>query len=149
MKQNRLKVIILVVAIIAAIAVIVKVTTSKPEADEKKSYADKQENGTVINTSKKLSEVKKYNGLEFTNIKFSHTESVTSLNAEVKNTTTSNIPAQLVNINVIDREGNIMTSFVGEINELEPGETTTIDSGIAANYVDAYNIEFASPEKKI
>lgn len=147
MNQKRLKVIILVIAIVVAIAIIVKVTSSDPKVEETTSYADKQENGTVINTSKKLSEVKQYNGLEFTNIKFSHTESVTSLNAEVKNTTSSSIPAQLVDINVIDKNGNIMTSFVGEINELEPGETTTIDSGIAANYVDAYNIEFASPKK--
>ena len=147
MNQKRIRLIIVIIAIIAIIAIIVKLTSSDKK-EEKPTYADKQENGTVVNTSKKLAETKSYNGLEFTNIKFSHTESVTSLNAEVKNTTTNKMEAQLVDINVLDKDGNVMTSFVGEINELEPGETTTIDSGIAANYVNAYDIEFVSPVKK-
>lgn len=147
MDQKKIRLVIVIIAIIAVIAIIVKLASPKQQ-EEKQTYADKQENGTVVNTSKKLSETKTYNGLEFTNIKFSHTESVTSLNAEVKNTTSNTTPAQLVDINVLDKNGNIMTSFVGEINKLEPGETTTIDSGIAANYVNAYDIEFASPKKK-
>lgn len=147
MDQKKIRLVIVIIAIIAVIAIIVKLVSPKQQ-EEKQTYADKQENGTVVNTSKKLSETKTYNGLEFTNIKFSHTESVTSLNAEVKNTTSNTTPAQLVDINVLDKDGNIMTSFVGEINKLEPGETTTIDSGIAANYVNAYDIEFASPKKK-
>ncbi len=147
MNQKTIRLVVVIIAIIAIIAVIVKVTSPNKQ-EEKQTYADKQENGIVVNTSKKLAETKTFNGLEFTNIKFSHTESVTSLNAEVKNTTASIIPAQLVDINVLDKDGKIMTSFVGEINKLEPGETTTIDSGIAANYVNAYDIEFAKPAKK-
>ena len=147
MNPKRIRLIVVIIAIIAIIGIIVKLASPKKQ-EEKPNYADKQENGTVVNTSKKLSETKTYKGLEFTNIKFSHTESVTSLNAQVKNTTTNKIPAQLVDINVLDKDGNVMTSFVGEINELEPGETTTIDSGIAANYVNAYDIEFVSPVKK-
>lgn len=144
MNPKRIKLVILAIAIIAITAVIVKVTFQKP-IEEKQNYADRQENGTILNTSKKLSETKQYNGLEFSNIKLSHIESLTRLDAEVKNITSNTIPAQLININIMDKDGNVMASFGGEINELEPGETTTIYLGIAANYVNAYDIEFVSP----
>lgn len=145
--MNQKRLVVLVIAIIVIIAIIVKLTLPK-QVEEKTTYADRQENGVVVNISKKLSETKQFNGLEFTNIKFSHTESVTSLKAEVKNVTSNAIPAQLIDINVLDKDNNKMTSFVGEINELEPGETTTIDSNIAANYVEAYDIEFSVPTVK-
>ncbi len=148
MKNKRL--IILVAIVVIILIIIVKVASSKDNNNEttKKSYAQLQEDGTMVNTSQKLAENKTYNGLEFTNIKFTNSSSATYLNADVKNTTQNSTKAQVVDVNILDEQGNVIATFVGQISALEPGESTIINSGITGNYVDAYNIEFVKPAAK-
>lgn len=144
MKQKKIMIIaVALIIIIAIIAVIVAVSSPEEESEE---YVEVLEDGTKVNTSEKLSETKTYNGLEFTNIKFTNSSSVTNLSASVTNTTTENMDSQLIGINVLDESGNVITSFTGTVEALEAGETTTINAGIAANYANAYNIEIVDPE---
>ncbi len=147
MNKKTSRLIIIALIVIAIIFVIVKITSPKEDEDKQESYISRQSNGTIVNTSPKLAAKKEYKGLEFTNIKFALSESVTNLTATVKNTTSKAMETQIIDINVLDKDGTVMTTFVGQINGLEPGEETTINSGIAADYAGAYNVEFISPEE--
>lgn len=147
MKQKKC-ILIIVAIIVIAIIVIIAVNSALQEQGEEKqqNYIEDLGNGVIVNTSEKLSEVKTYNGLEFTNIEFTNSGSVTSLTADVKNITSTDIEEQVVEINVLDQAGNVLTAFKGIISDVKAGESTTINADIAANYVDAYNIEIVAPE---
>lgn len=144
MKQKNIKLLIVVVVVVIAIIAIV-VAVSSPK-NEKEEYVEELEDGTKVNTSEKLAETKTYNGLEFTNIKLSNSSSVTNLYAEVKNTTSNDMSEQLIDINILDKEGNIITTFGGTIAALKAGETTTLNAGIVSNYANAYDIEIVEPQ---
>ena len=85
MKQKSI-IVIIAIAVIAVIAVAVAVALSSSNTT-KEEYVEVLDDGTKVNTSEKLSETKTYNGLEFTNIKFTNASSATNLSADVKNTT--------------------------------------------------------------
>ncbi len=144
MKQKSI-IIIIAIAVIAVIAVAVAVALSSSNTT-KEEYVEVLDDGTKVNTSEKLSETKTYNGLEFTNIKFTNASSVTNLSADVKNTTSEEMKSQLVGVNVLDENKNVITSFKATIGSLKAGETTTINAGIAANYANAYDIEIVAPQ---
>lgn len=154
MKKKNIT-LIAIIAIVITIVVIV-VSSSKNDntiANESgneniEEYVQVLEDGTKVNTSEKLKETKNYEGLSFTNIKFTNNGSVTNLFAEVKNTTSKNMEKQKISINILDKEGNVLTSFIGTLGELKAGETTTLNAGIAANYSNAYNIEIVAPKEK-
>lgn len=143
MKQKRMIIVIIVTAIIGVtISLIIKLSVPK----YKEEYTTELEDGTKVNISSKLSEKKIYNGLEFTNIKFTKKTSVTNLSAEVKNTTSSDIEEQMININVLDKSGNILTTFQGELEAIETGKTIIFNAGIVGDYINAYDIEIVAFE---
>lgn len=145
MKQKKIIIAIIAIAVIVVVIAIATSNNSQEESDTEE-YVEVLGDGTKVNTSEKLAEAKTYNGLEITNLKFTNSSSVTNLSADVTNSTSNSIDSQLVDINVLDESGNIITSFKGTIEALEPGETTTLSAGIAANCADAYDIEFVTPE---
>ena len=52
--------------------------------------------------------------------------------------------SQVVRINVLDEQGNIITTYRGSVEALKAGETTTFNAAIAANYANAYDIEIVA-----
>ncbi len=142
MKQKQ---VIIIIAIAILLVVIIAVAVSLASKDTtKEEYVEVLEDGTKINTSEKLSQTKTYNGIEFTNIKFTNASSVTNLSADVKNTTSEDMESQVVRINVLDEQGNIITTYRGSVEALKAGETTTFNAAIAANYANAYDIEIVA-----
>lgn len=139
MDQKQKKILIIVLALVVVIAIIAAVVIFK--IGNKEPYVKVEEDGTRVNTSEKLAETKTYKGLEFSNIKFVNSSGVTNLSADVKNTTGNDMPAQSVKINVLDKSGNVITTFSGNIVPIKAGETTTLSAGILANYTNAYDIE--------
>ena len=142
MKQKQ---VIIIIAIAILLVVIIAVAVPLASKDTtKEEYVEVLEDGTKINTSEKLSQTKTYNGIEFTNIKFTNASSVTNLSADVKNTTSEDMESQVVRINVLDEQGNIITTYRGSVEALKAGETTTFNAAIAANYANAYDIEIVA-----
>ena len=143
MKQKQVIMIIIAAVIVVAI-IAIAVSLSSKGTTTKEEYVEVLEDGTKINTSEKLSQTKTYNGIEFSNIKFTNASSVTNLSADVKNTTSEDMGSQVVGINVLDEQGNVITTFKGSVESLKAGETTTFNAAIAANYANAYDIEIVA-----
>jgi hypothetical protein len=111
----------------------------------------KTEGETTVIEGKKLAETKNYKGLEVTNVKFKIDDTMTLLTADVYNSTSKDIEAQWININVLDENGKRITSLGGYIDEIKPGETTPIASSILSNGEDkkAYDIEITETREII
>lgn len=139
MNQKQKKILIIVLALVVVIAIIAAVVIFKGQ--NKEPYVRVEEDGTRVNTSEKLAEAKTYKGLEFSNIKFVNSSGVTNLTADVKNATENDMPAQSLNINVLDKSGNIITTFAGVVAAVRAGETTMLSAAIGGNYTNAYDIE--------
>lgn len=139
MNQKQKKAIIIVVALVVVIAIVAIVIVFSSKGKEE--YVKVEEDGTRVNTSEKLAQTKTCNGLEFSNIKFTNSSGVTNLYADVKNITENDMSAQTVNINVLDKDGNVITTLYGNVAAIKAGETTTLSAAIVANYTNAYDIE--------
>ena len=146
-KRVRLLVAIAIVAIII-IALIVK--GSRDDGGKTAVDSDDNNQETTVIEGRKLAEVKKYEGLEISNVKFEIDGTTTLLTADIRNGTSSNLDGQWININVLDKEGNRLTSIGGYIDAMEAGETIPLSSSILSNGKDtnAYDIEI-TPEREV
>lgn len=96
-------------------------------------------NGTSVNTSDKLSSVKKYNGLEISNIQLSKKGNTTQIVATVKNTTNGTIPFQMLKIKLVDKNNNEIKTVSCAVKELTAGESTQLSTSASFDYVNAYD----------
>lgn len=129
---------IFAIIIIAIIAIIVMVV-NKGKIEEKVGGTNNIDRGISVaeNGGKKtISDVKKYKGLEISNINLKVDDQMTSVTADVYNPTSSKIEEQDINIRVLDSSGNIVTEFTGIIDAIESGETRQLSSAIVATAED-------------
>lgn len=150
MKVNVKRVRLLVAVAIIAIIIIALIVKGNKDEEGKTAVDSNNSNGeTTVIEGRKLAEVKKYEGLEVSNVKFEIDGTTTLLTADIRNSTSSNIDGQWININVLDKEGNRLTSIGGYIDAMEAGETIPLSSSILSNGKDtnAYDIEI-TPERE-
>lgn len=110
--------------------------SQNPIANEEE-YITELDDGTKINTSKELNNTKKYKNLEITNIQYTEKDGMTVLLADVKNNGTTKHEAEIVKIDILDKNGNIITTVKPVIGDIEPGETIKLNANITGNVVDA------------
>ncbi len=151
MKNNKqLRLVILVAVIVIVIIALISKSLKKPE---QKQVAETNTNndGTTVIAGEKLAEVKSYKGLEVSNVKFEIDDKRTRLRADVYNGTDKEMEAQWININILDQEGNRITSIGGFIGKVKPGETTPISSSILSKSEDtkAYDIEITETREPV
>ena len=155
MKDKRILLLYAVIAIIIIWIVAINVNSNKNNTNQVNTSEGEQtttveeQNGLKVNKSEKMKENKKYKGLEFSNIQFVTNEekSTTEIYADITNTTKQDMNEQSININILDKDGNILNTFTGTIGELKAGETKTLTAAIAAVYDNAYNIEIVDAKK--
>lgn len=149
MKTNNRKVvyIILAIMVIFIIAIVIKIKGRERTIADKNTQDEPQV--TVIKTAK-LDETKIYQGLEISNIEFKIQDKTTIVKADVLNNTGADLKRTWVNIDVLDKEGNKVTSVGGCIDPVKAGETTPITSSILSNGKDlnAYDIEITPKQEK-
>lgn len=147
MKNSRGNATILIVLAIIVIVVVAIVIMS----GNKKENVAGNNNSTVIEDEiqKEIKEVKQFKGLEISNIKLKVDNEMMSVTADVYNPTSSRVEKQSININVLDGNGNKITSFTGIIDPVEPGAKRQISSAIVATPADrnATNIEITEIEQ--
>lgn len=79
--------------------------------------------------------------ITFSNIKKTYNEGITTINADVVNNT-KRVKNANVQINVIDKNGNKVTSMIQILENLTPGKKQVLSTGIMGNYTDKmYEIE--------
>ena len=144
-KEKRMILILLVILIIAIIIFAVNKNKKDENTAEGNNVVEEfvqvLEDGTRLNTSTKLNEMKKFEGLEFGNIQLTNSNGQSVLLADVKNTTQAETGLMLVNVTLIDKNGNELGTVGGIISPLKPGESKQFNTSMTIDYANAYDFK--------
>ena len=145
-KEKRMILILLVVLVIAVVIFVVSKNKkgNKENTEENKvveEFVQVLEDGTRLNTSTKLKEMKKFEGLEFGNIQLTNSNGQSVLLADVKNTTQAETGLMLVDVTLYDKNGNELGTVGGIISPLKPGESKQFNTSMTIDYANAYDFK--------
>lgn len=147
-KEEKVGIGILICIIILATVILI-VKNNKNENVEKGNIIEKEkfvtilEDGTKLNISSKLHETKDFEGMEIMNLQLTENNNTTLLLGEITNTSPNVQGGYLVNIVIIDEQGNEMTTIEAYIKELNPGQSTQLSSKTTLDYANAYDISIS------
>lgn len=149
MKENKRLLLIIGGAILLIIIIVLFTRGKKDEQTAVETNNIEQQN--MIIKGDKLAEVKSYKGLEVSNVQVKIQNSMTEITADVHNNTSQDMKEQWVNINVLDKEGNRITSMGGFVSDIKAGESTELYTTIPSNGAGdkAYNIEITEEREPI
>ena len=105
----------------------------------KEEFVQNLSDGSKLNTSKELQKTKKVDGLEFTNIQLREINGITTLLADVTNTTKTKVNTKVVSIDILDKTGNKITTVRGVIEDLEAGAKFQMNTSVTADVANAYD----------
>lgn len=150
MKINKVRVLVFSLIILVLISVltfsIVSFIKNRNTAPEYK-YVQIEEDGTKVNTSKKLAETKTIDGIEIKDITLKEKNTVTVLEAKAVNTNKEVKEGFTVNIEFVDDKGKTITKIIGYISTLQPGESTIITTQTTLDFANSYNINITKVEQ--
>ena len=112
-------------------------TTEEPIAEEE--FVDVLEDGTRINSSSSLHETKIFDGLEISDFQLTEKDNMTVLLGTITNNSSTAKGGYAVDIKVVDKDRNEMTTVVAYIKELQPGESTALNVSSTFDYANAYD----------
>ena len=96
-----------------------------------------------INKSEELQKTKKVNGLEISNIQLRETGGITTLLADVKNTTGAETEDKTVKVEILDKQGNVITRLLGPIDSIPSGGTVKLNVAVTADVANAYDFRIS------
>lgn len=95
------------------------------------------------NTNEGVIGDKEMSGLKFTNSSLVYDSNNSKLMTKVTNTTSEDIYVRVFNINVKDKDGNLIVSLLGYVGDVVPaGQSRDIESNVDMSLQNAYNIEY-------
>ena len=140
--ENRMILILLVVLVIAIILFVTSKNKSENKVEENKvveEFVQVLDDGTKLNVSSKLNQMKKFEGLEFGNIQLTNSNNQSVLLADVKNTSSTATKMMLVNVTLYDKNGNELGTVGGIIPSIQPGESKQFNTSMQIDYANAYD----------
>ena len=102
-------------------------------------FVDVLEDGTRINSSSSLHETKIFDGLEISDFQLTEKDNMTVLLGTITNNSSTAKGGYAVDITVVDKDRNEMTTVVAYIKELQPGENTILNVSSTFDYANAYD----------
>jgi len=146
-KSGKKALILIIIAgvIVVGIITLIKVfTDSQEEANNVQQQATEEfvevlEDGTKLNVSNKLEEVKTFEGMEITDIQITEKDNVTLLLGTVTNKSDKNQGGYPVEVVVLNKEGKEIKTVAAYIKELKPGESTQLSTSATSDYANAYD----------
>ena len=150
-KSEKRMILILLVVLIIAIVVfaISKNANKKNEGNENtveenntvEEFVQVLEDGTKLNTSEQLSKTKQVGNYKFENMQLTEQGSQTVLLADVTNTGSTTTDIQLVDVTLLDKNGNEIVTVGGIISPLQPGASTQFNSSMTLDYANTYDFK--------
>lgn len=151
MKKKEKRLILILIAILVVVLIIglfIKknrneengVQSQQNTATDEK-FVQVLEDGTKLNKSSKLNETKNVEGIEISNIQFTYKDGQTVLLADVTNNSGKAIDMTLLNIKLLDEQGNEIVTVGGIISPMQVGETTQLNASMTMDYANAYDVE--------
>ena len=149
MKKNEIIIVGVIVAVMLIILGIVianknNITQKDPEDTintTNEEFTNVQSDGTKINTSNKLAETKKIDGLEIGNITLTEKNGESYLRATVTNTTSQTKGNEMILLTIINKEGKTLTTINGYLDTIEEGETSILSIKTSADFANAYDFK--------
>ena len=143
-KRGLLILIIVAIAIIVTLVIILNVRGKKSNNDTEENkvveeFVQVLEDGTKLNTSTKLSETKTVDGLKIGNIQLTMQNGQSVLLADAENDTGKDIDIMLLDIILLDKNGNELTTIAGIVGDLKAGEKQQLNSSVTSDYANAYD----------
>lgn len=136
---------IVIIAILVIIVIVKNVgNTEDEEVQESQTYVTEIEDGVKLNTSIKLNEAKEVDGLLITNIQLTTKSGITTLLADVINTSGVKTDLKTVEITLLNKDGEDLIDLTGIISGLEPGATTQLNISTTSDYINAYDFRITS-----
>ena len=145
---------LVVIALIAIMLVIIMVNTFRKKEPknvgavqgeeqnvEQEEYVQKLADGSKLNKSEELLKEKKLDELEISNIQLKETGGITTLLADVKNNTNHEIQERNITIEVLDKQGNVITSLNGTIDTVGAGEKEQLNISVTVDVANAYDFK--------
>lgn len=147
MKKEEIRMItIIVIAGLAIIGGLLILKNSIKKSHEQQyqnevveKYVDILEDGTKLNKSNKLKEIKKIDGLEIGNIQLTYQEGRAIILGDVKNTTSKDIELTIIELTLYDDNNNVIDKIEGFISPVKAGEIVQLNMGVSKDYANAYD----------
>ena len=144
-KRGLLILILVAIAIITTLAIITNRKGKEVNSDSTEEnkvveeFVQVLEDGTKLNTSTKLSETKIVDGLKIGNIQLTMQNGQSVLLADAENNTGKDIDIMLLDIILLDKNGNELTTIAGIVGDLKAGEKQQLNSSVTSDYANAYD----------
>lgn len=156
MKKNekRMIAVLVLITVIVAVVWVVRSRTSKNQVTEngtavatgEKAGANSEvlDDGTKLNNSNKLGEKKTFEGLELSDFQLTEKDNISTLLGTVKNTGSSASSSRVLVLTFVDKDGKELASIEALVSELQPGDSTQLNTSATMDLSDAYNFTVAA-----
>ena len=131
---------ILIIVVIVGIIINIKNRSLKKIVEE---FDIVYEDGVKINTSEELAKTKVVDNLELTNIILSYTDGISTLLGNLTNKGAKKTEETSLNIEMLDKEENVIAQITTTVRALNPGETAQLNANINADIAGAYNFRIS------
>jgi len=144
--------VLIIVAVVLLGGILLNVMTKKQEVPNNQQVGtqDKQEevdnefvyemeDGSKLNTSEEMQKTKTVGKLKISNVQLKETKGITTLLADVENTGGSETPEKMLQIEVIDKNGQVITTIRCPIDAVKPGEKVQLNTSVTADISNAYD----------
>ena len=148
MKKNEKRMILIIVfvgVLIISGLLLVKKSNKKENKEVinkvEEQYVQVLDDGTKLNNSNKLSEIKEIEGLEVSGIQLTHQNGVSKVIATVRNKTNQDKGLTRITLTLLDDKNNILEKVNGLISPVKAGESVQLNIGVSADYANAYDFK--------
>lgn len=148
-KKEKQMILLLIVVGVIILGIIYFVTRPKEEEGTVNDVAEQNEvveefvqvleDGSKLNTSTKLNETKNVDGLEIGNIQLSMVGGETTLFADVKNNTGSDLGVTAIDIILLDKNEEEIVTIGGVIGDVKAGESVRLEASTTLDFANAYD----------
>ena len=151
-KEKRMIIMLIIVGVVVIGGLLIWGNRSKKEGEvvggeveetNQEEYVQELEDGSKLNISEKLHEEKELGELRITNIQLREIGGITTLLADVENKSGEISESKMVEVEVIDKEGNIIITLKGVIDEMEEGETSQLNVSVTSDIANAYDFRIS------
>ena len=150
-KKEKQMILLLIVVGVIILGIIYFVTRPKEEEGTANDVAEQNEvveefvqvleDGSKLNTSTKLNETKNVDGLEIGNIQLSMVGGETTLFADVKNNTGSDLGVTAIDIILLDKNEEEIVTIGGVIGDVKAGESVRLEASTTLDFANAYDFK--------
>lgn len=138
-KKKYIVILLILVVIIAVVVFALLLKKTQNNLEQEKSYSTTLEDATRENNSEKIKETKEIDGLQISNMSITESDNLSKLNANITNITEEEFSESILDIKLIDDNGNELKTVSGFIGKINPGETIPLSISVTFDFVNAYD----------